>query len=93
MKKTNKVKIGEFKHGDVEVPDDLLDPKNHKVRITLFLDGDILMPFKDFASATGGKYQTLINECLKEYTMDFLKTKVRAVERGIAHLKKKASNE
>jgi len=90
MKKDNKVKIGEFKPGSVEVPDNVLDPKNHKVRITLFLDGDILMPFKEFAEVTGGKYQTLINECLGKFKEEFLKSKLKEVERSIAQLKKKA---
>ena len=90
MKKKTKAKIGKFEPGSVEVPDDILDPENHKIRITLFLDGNALMPFKEFAKATGGKYQSLINECLNKYGQNFLKNKIKEVEKKITLLKKKA---
>lgn len=90
MKKKNKCRIGKFEPGAVDVPESVLDPKNHKVRITLFLDGDVLMPFKDFAKATGAKYQTLINECLGKHGQSFLKGKIKDVELQIYQLKKAA---
>lgn len=88
MKKKNKSGIGKFEPGAVEVPESVLNPKNHKVRITLFLDGDVLMPFKDFAKATGAKYQTLINECLGKHGQSFLKGKIEDVEHQIHQLKR-----
>ncbi|MFW7381784.1 MAG: BrnA antitoxin family protein [Oligoflexus sp.] len=40
-----------------------------KLPVTIRLDGDVIDFFKDLAEKTGGKakYQTLINEALKEY--------------------------
>ena len=92
MKKKTKAKTGKFEPGTVDVPDSVLDPRKHKVRITLFLDGDVLLPFKDFANATSGKYQTLINECLGKHGPSFLTSKIKDVEQQISQLKKKASN-
>ncbi len=51
---------------DLLSPGDL-DPKNAKVRISLFVDGDVLMAFKDAAKNTShGEYQTLMREKLRE---------------------------
>ena len=40
-----------------------------KLPVSIRLDGDVIDYFKDLADKTGGKakYQTLINEALKEY--------------------------
>ncbi len=44
-----------------------LDPKRAKVRISLFIDGDVLMAFKEAAKTTNhGEYQTLMREKLRE---------------------------
>ncbi|MBX3033234.1 MAG: hypothetical protein KF865_04855 [Bdellovibrionaceae bacterium] len=43
-----------------------LEPQNHKVRITTFLDGDILEELKKRANKQGTKYQTLLNRLLRE---------------------------
>ena len=44
-----------------------LDPKKAKVRISLFVDGDVLMAFKEAAKATShGEYQKLMRESLRE---------------------------
>ncbi|NIO03542.1 MAG: CopG family transcriptional regulator [Proteobacteria bacterium] len=43
-------------------------PKNHKVRITIHLDSDIVSYFKNRSFATAKRYQTLINDALREYT-------------------------
>ncbi|MBX2989084.1 MAG: BrnA antitoxin family protein [Bdellovibrionaceae bacterium] len=43
-----------------------LEPQNHKVRITTFLDGDILEELKKRAGKQGTKYQTLLNRLLRE---------------------------
>lgn len=44
---------------------DALEPKNIKVRISIWLDLDILDFFKARAEAGGGKYQTQINAALR----------------------------
>ena len=43
-----------------------LDPKNHKVRITSFIDGDVLLELKSRAEQQGTKYQTLLNQLLRD---------------------------
>jgi uncharacterized protein (DUF4415 family) len=56
------------KHGkkDLLEPGEL-DPKKAKVRISLFIDGDVLMAFKEAAKETSsGEYQTLMREKLRE---------------------------
>ena len=51
---------------DVLPPGDF-DPKESKVRISLFIDGDVLMAFKEAAKSTShGEYQTLMREKLRE---------------------------
>ncbi len=64
--KTAKVKYGKK---DI-VPIDALDPKNHKVRITSFIDGDILVELKQRALQEGTKYQTLMNQLLRQSLKD-----------------------
>ncbi|WP_297478919.1 BrnA antitoxin family protein [Ferrovum sp.] len=40
-----------------------------KTRITMRLDNDVLAIFKARAEMTGGNYQTLINEALKQFAV------------------------
>lgn len=47
-----------------------LDPKSHKVRITSFIDGDILVELKERAEQQGTKYQTLLNQLLRQSLKD-----------------------
>ena len=43
------------------------DPKKSKVRISLFIDGDVLLAFKEAAkNVSHGEYQTLMREKLRE---------------------------
>lgn len=59
----SKIKYGKK---DLLVPGEL-DPKNAKVRISLFVDGDVLLAFKEAAKASShGEYQTLMREKLRE---------------------------
>lgn len=59
----SKIKYGKK---DVLPPGDF-DPKKSKVRISLFVDGDVLMAFKEAAKkTTHGEYQTLMREKLRE---------------------------
>ena len=56
-----------FKTGDVNIPKDEFDPSKAKVRISLFVDADVLSEFKKAAKATPhGEYQTLMREKLRE---------------------------
>lgn len=47
--------------------DDVFDPKKVKVRITTFVDEDVLMMLKDYAKKRGGKYQTVLNSLLRMF--------------------------
>lgn len=64
--KTAKIKYGKK---DLLNENDL-DPKNHKVRITSFIDGDILVELKARADQQGTKYQTLLNQLLRQALKD-----------------------
>jgi uncharacterized protein (DUF4415 family) len=64
--KTDKIKYGKK---DL-LNDSDLDPKNHKVRITSFIDGDILAELKTRAVQQGTKYQTLLNQLLRQALKD-----------------------
>lgn len=62
MKQDQKIKIGK-----VDLLDDSYrDPKNQKLRITAFIDGDIYDELKKRADESGGKYQTLMNKILRD---------------------------
>jgi hypothetical protein len=87
--KKNKLKIGVFKEGAVELGPEELDDGNTKVRITTFLDGTTLQKFKKFAQLTNGKYQSLLNECLNSYGEKFLDQKLKEIKRGIHTLERK----
>jgi hypothetical protein len=87
--KKNKLKIGEFREGTVELGREELDDANTKVRITTFLDGTTLQKFRKFAQLTNGKYQSLLNECLNSYAEKFLDQKLKEIKRGIHSLEKK----
>ena len=64
--KTDRIKYGKK---DLLNESDL-DPKNHKVRITSFIDGDILAELKARAEQQGTKYQTLLNQLLRQALKD-----------------------
>lgn len=65
MKSTNKNKI---KLGKAELPEGAMDTKNHKVKITTWIDGDVLERIRIEAKKTpGGKYQSLINDVLRRH--------------------------
>ena len=56
-----------FKTGNVDIPKGEFDPTKAKVRISLFVDADVLAAFKKAAKLTPhGEYQALMREKLKE---------------------------
>lgn len=57
---------GVFEPGDVNVPAEDFLPRNEKLRITMWLDGDVYDAFKAAAAKQGLGYQTLINQKLRE---------------------------
>lgn len=52
-------------YGDFEVEDDL-DFKKAKVKVTLYLDGDVLDMARKESAKKHTKYQALINQVLRE---------------------------
>lgn len=44
----------------------VIRPKG-KTRITIYLDDDVLEAFREKADASGGGYQPMINQALREY--------------------------
>lgn len=44
--------------------------RSAKIKITTFLDEDVLMELKKLADKSGGKYQTLMNQILRNYLLD-----------------------
>lgn len=54
--------------GNVELPEGFDDLKNEKLRITAWIDGDVYQELQKRAKAgeANGKYQTLMNELLRE---------------------------
>lgn len=45
---------------------DAFDPKNVKERITIWIDEDVLDGFRERAKTEGTKYQSLVNQALRE---------------------------
>lgn len=39
--------------------------RDTKTRVTIYIDSDILMRFRELAEQTGGRYQSLINDALR----------------------------
>jgi hypothetical protein len=54
-------------YGKTEVDFSNLDPREVKVRISTFVDGDVLKKLKMHAQKGGLKYQTLLNSVLRKY--------------------------
>lgn len=85
--KKNKAKIGEFHPGKKSMlSDEDMDLNNAKFRVTLWLDLSVLDKFRAFAKASGGKYQTMVNECLQEFAEDFLNKRAQHISK--VYLKK-----
>lgn len=75
-----------IKYGDVDVlpPGVEYNPKDVKVKISMFLDGDIIKVCKDQAAKNGMGYQTFINLTLRKLLIDMntddLSARVSALE-------------
>jgi uncharacterized protein (DUF4415 family) len=53
-----------------KLTEDEFEKKNTKVRITTFIDIDIVEKLKEAAAVSGKKYQTLLNEKLREIVLE-----------------------
>ncbi len=64
MKSTDKNVVGKF--GKVSIPAEAFERKNIKHRVTAFVDLDVLDALKARAEQQGTKYQTLMNQILRD---------------------------
>lgn len=55
-------------YGNVELDPDTFAPHNVKERITTMVDQDALEAFKKIAEEKGVKYQTLLNQVIRNFT-------------------------
>jgi len=88
-----KAKKKDIQYGDVEV--DLPSTWNSdetKVRITTFLDEDLLIKIKEEAKAQGKKYQSFLNQKLREVFMgeEGLEARLERLEKEVFKKKKMA---
>jgi uncharacterized protein (DUF4415 family) len=86
MKTRGKDKIkSKIKHGDVEVDLKNVRSDEVKVRITTFLDLDVLEKLKAHAKDLGMGYQTFLNSFLRESILDEpgVLTRLKRIEKAI----------
>lgn len=59
----------DINYGNKDVVTEELDIKKAKVKVSMFLDGDLLLEVKEQAQKSGVKYQTFINQTLRQVFM------------------------
>ncbi len=64
----------DIRYGKDDLIDGDLPPQEAKLKITIYLDGDLLLEVRRQAKNAGKKYQTMINESLRDA---FLNQKAR----------------
>jgi uncharacterized protein (DUF4415 family) len=81
-----------FKTGkESRIPKDEFDDKNVKIRISMFVDGDVLDAVKKTAKKSGGiGYQTLINQKLRDVFLSEESVEDRLARLESVVLKKRA---
>jgi uncharacterized protein (DUF4415 family) len=66
------------------IEEDAFDPKNIKERITIWIDEEVLDGFRRRATEEGTKYQSLINQALRDsLKQPSLVERVRRLEKKI----------
>jgi uncharacterized protein (DUF4415 family) len=85
--KTEKEKYSE----NDKLSSDEFEKKNVKIRITTFIDLDILVKLKEEAALSGKKYQTLLNEKLREFMIeeDSIKSKLSDMNKRLSIVEKR----
>ena len=63
--------------------DEDFEPKNIKVRINTYIDMDIIDALKKEAKINGEKYQTLLNQKLREIVLDDKITSIKDIEKRL----------
>ncbi len=64
MKSINKKKT--IKYGNIDLPDEMFKSENVKLKVTAYLDLDVIRALKEEAKSSGTKYQTLMNQKLRD---------------------------
>jgi uncharacterized protein (DUF4415 family) len=60
--------MSEIKYGKKDlISQEDLDPKNAKERLSIWIDESIVDAFRERAKAENTKYQTLMNQALREF--------------------------
>ena len=67
-------KRNDVSYGKNDLVDTDMSPQEAKLKVTIYLDGDLLLEIRRQAKRAGTKYQTLINESLRDV---FVAQKVR----------------
>jgi len=81
--KSTKKKNKKIEYGTVEAPEGFDDSKNHKVRVTMWLDGDLLNELRKRAGEVGAGYQTYTQKLLRDavFETDSLAKRLERVEK------------
>jgi uncharacterized protein (DUF4415 family) len=74
-----------------KIEKDEFDPKNIKIRVTTFIDLDILEALKKEAARSGKKYQTLLNEKLRKtiFEEESIKSVLFSLEKRLTIVERK----
>jgi uncharacterized protein (DUF4415 family) len=78
-----------IKYGAVEIAKNDLSPENVKIKVTTFVDQDVLRVLKERAAAEGVGYQTLLNRTLRQSILGekSLPDRVKVLELDIKKIK------
>ena len=79
-------KKNNIKFGNLELDDQEFESKNVKVRITTYIDEDILLALKKLAKQRGDKYQSLLNSILRSYFETNSKKPAKITEQKIRQI-------
>lgn len=84
MKKKKK-KNKKIEYGKIEAPQGFDNPRNHKVRITMWIDGDLLLELKKRAGEVGAGYQTFAHKLLRDSVLekDSIEARLARVEKAL----------
>ena len=63
-------KTKDIEYGEKDAIDGVLKAQEAKVRINMFIDGDLLLKIRELAKQHNTKYQTLINQSLRKLFLD-----------------------
>ncbi len=79
------IKNRKIRYGNVELDNDEFDRRNLKIRVTMMIDADIVDRYKNEAEKKHTKYQTLMNQKLREafVIQDDLESRIKLLEQKV----------